>query len=77
MNGMTENKVNKILTENVKWLITLGTVLVSVTLGYSSLCTQIAVLENKVDTIQNNHLVHIQAAIEKLSDRLTTHIEGK
>lgn len=77
MKEMTEGKVNKILTENVRWLINIGVVIVSITLGYAFLSTQIAVLQSRVDTIQNNHLVHLQAAVDKLSDRLLEHIEGK
>lgn len=67
----------KKLNEEIKFIITIGTVIVSVTLGYAFLATQIAVLQNRVDTIQNNHLVHIQTAIDKLSERLTQHIEAK
>jgi hypothetical protein len=76
MTDMTESKVNKILTDNVKWLLTIGTVVVSITLSYSSLMNEVNILKVQSDTmresiatIQNNHLAHLQEAIEKISDK--------
>jgi peptidoglycan hydrolase CwlO-like protein len=83
MTEMTESKLNKVLTENVRFFLTIGSVIVSITLGYSFLSTQIAVLQNEVDTIQNNHLKHIESsikdlseAIKEVSNKVSDHIEN-
>jgi peptidoglycan hydrolase CwlO-like protein len=83
MTEMTESRLNKVLTENVRFFLTIGSVIVSITLGYSFLSTQIAVLQNEVDTIQNNHLKHIETsirdlseAIKEVSNKVSDHIEN-
>jgi hypothetical protein len=78
----SESKIRKILTDDVKWLLTIGTVVVSITLSYSSLMNEVNVLKVQADnmresiaTIQNNHLVHLQNAVDKISEKLSAHLE--
>lgn len=48
----------------VRWLITIGTILVSATLSWASVKTDIAVINQRLTTIENNHLVHIQSSLD-------------
>jgi ribosomal protein L20 len=80
----SESKIRKILTDDVKWLLTIGTVVVSITLSYSSLMNEVNILKvqsdnmrSEIAVIQNNHLAHIQAAIDKISEKLSAHLEAK
>lgn len=65
-----ESKIRKIFTEDVKWLITIATIIVSIMLSYGSIITKIAVIDTRLTTIETNHLVHIQKAIEDLEVRV-------
>jgi len=78
----SESKIRKVLTEDIKWFITIGTVIISITVSYMSLMGEMAILKvqadamrNEIATIQNNHLVHLQQAVDKVSDKLSAHIE--
>jgi hypothetical protein len=78
----SESKIRKILTDDIKWLITIGTIIVSITVSYMALMNEINVLKVQQDNlakeiyaIQNNHLVHLQSSIEKLNDKLSAHLE--
>ena len=80
----SESTIRKILTEDIKFIITLATVIVSITMSYMALRNDINLINARQDTlaveigkIENNHLVHIQEEIIKISEKLTLHIEGK
>ena len=80
----TESEISKVLTEDVRFFLTIGTVIVSITISYMAMMNEINVLKvqsdamrNDIATIQNNHLAHLQAAIDKISDKLSTHLEEK
>jgi DNA repair photolyase len=64
------NTIRKILNEEIKWLITLATIIISITLSYGAIVTKIAVVEQRLDTIENNHLVHIQNSIQRIDERV-------
>ena len=67
---MEEHVTKKWLTDEIKFLIMIGTIITSIVLGYSALGTKIAVLENELKTISGNHLAHIQISLGKHDDRL-------
>lgn len=78
----SESKIRKILTDDLKFLITIGTVIVSITVSYMALMNEINLLKvqqdnliKEVNMIQTNHLVHIQNALEKLDEKLSAHLE--
>jgi hypothetical protein len=82
MTEMTESKIRKILTDDIKWLTTIGTIIVSITVSYMALMNEVNVLKIKQDNlarelsiIQTNHLVHLQQSIDKVADRLSAHLE--
>jgi archaellum component FlaF (FlaF/FlaG flagellin family) len=80
----SESKIRKILTEDIKFIIMIATVIVSITVSYMALKNDINLINASQDmlakeiyTIQNNHLVHIQAAVDKISEKLSAHLEAK
>jgi hypothetical protein len=80
----SESKIRKILTDDIKWLITIGTIIVSMTVSYMALINEINslkiqqdMLAKEISLIENNHLVHIQAAVDKVSEKLSAHLEAK
>ena len=54
------------LTEEIKFLIMLGTFMASIVFAYSKLHEQQALLTQRVDIIETNHLVHIQTDIKEM-----------
>lgn len=45
---------------------------IAVMLTWFSLQTKVELIQQKVEIIESNHLTHIQASIEKISDSLET-----
>ena len=57
-------------TFDLKTILTLATIIVSITLAYGSLSTEIEVLKVKVNEIKDNHLYHIEGSMSKIEDRV-------
>lgn len=57
----------KRLTEEMKFFIQIVTIVVAITLGYASLSTKMAVQGQRLDTIEGNHLAHIQNSMGEIS----------
>lgn len=61
-----EIKVKKWLTDEVKFILQFGTVLVAIVLGWSSLSTEQALLKQQLNRIETNDLVHVQEVLDKI-----------
>jgi hypothetical protein len=56
------------LTAEWRFILSVVSPIVAVMLTWFSLQTKVELIQQKVATIEGNHLVHIQASMEKLTD---------
>ena len=61
-----ELKTRKWFTEEVRFILQFGSVLVAIVLGWASLSTEQALLKQKLERIESNDLVHVQASLDKI-----------
>lgn len=62
-----ELKTRKWFTEEVRFILQFGSVLVAIVLGWASLSTELALQKQAVNRIETNDLIHIQASLDKIT----------
>lgn len=67
---MEESKVRRILSDEWRTVLSIASPLVAVGVAWFSMQTKIELIAQKVATIEGNHLVHIQASMEKIADNV-------
>ena len=64
-----ENKIRKVLFNEVAVVMTVVAVLSSIILTYADLRMKIQEIDQKVDTMQTNELVHLKDSISAIESR--------
>ena len=64
----TDTKIDKWFTGKMGFFIQIVTLIVSITIAIMAVKTDIALIYKDIDTINTNHLTHIQNDIAELKD---------
>jgi len=64
-----ELKTQKWLTDEIKFILQFGSVIVAIVLGWASLSTQSELQGQRLTRIETNDLVHMQASLDRIEQQ--------
>lgn len=64
--------IKKWFTEEMRFLIMISSVVVTLTVFLGNMGESISLIDQRVENIEGNHLIHIQDSVEELEDKVTT-----